>query len=621
MRRLAAILAADVVGYSRLMSINEAETLDAVRSSREVAIEPQIASRSGRVVKLMGDGLLAEFPSAVEAVECAVAAQEAAHSRAEGVPDERRILWRIGINIGDIIAEEDDIYGDGVNIAARLEGLAEPGGICLSGSVFDQVHNKLQLPFEDLGEKEIKNIPEPVRVYRVGTGTDITKSVRSGRTARHFLASLAAAIAIVSASAVLIHEQFPTAPAPSAIPSVPPVDADGPSVAVLPFLNRSDIADQDYFAEGLTDDIITELTKVPGLMIIARESTVNYRDQSPKLEALARELNVRYVLQGSVRRSHDRVRINANLIEASSGRHLWGDRYDGELTDVFVLQDRITEQIAAALSLTLSPADRENLTRQETADLKAYELFLRGRTLFFRFSRQDTYRARELFGQSLVRDPKFARARAMLAWTHAFEYTNGWSENPAETLDRALELANRAIELDNRLPVANFVKGLVYREKRDYAAAMAEAQRAVELDPNYANAYVLMATLLYYAGRPQEGLGMIARAEKINPVHPSNYPFHKAQALFILKRYDEAIDTLREGLAQNPTSQRMRVWLAASYAQAGRLEDAQWETETLLAQDPNLRLSRLFHIFPFKDPADLENFNSALRKVGIDDRW
>lgn len=626
-RRLSAILAADVAGYSRLMEADETGTLAALTACRKEIIEPRIAEHGGRVVKLMGDGLLAEFPSAVEAVLSAVEIQQGLNGRLGAFPPDRRIAYRIGINIGDTIVEDGDIYGDGVNIAARLENLADPGGILISGMVFDYVRNKVDRPFEDLGRKSVKNISRPVRVYRVRSGFE--QDVRAASPPRSGQRILVA-VAVLAAAAIIfgggyMWQRYPADSEIAGIsPSPQPFSMTGdqrPSIAVLPFANKSGIEDQQYFADGITDDIIAELTKISGLLVLARESTFNFRDEVPDVQNLARDLQARFFLHGSVRRAQDKVRINATLIDATTGQLVWGERYDGELTDVFSLQDRITEEIVAALSLRLSPSEREDLARTDTSDLEAYEYFLRGRDLFFRFSRDDTYRAKEFYQRALARDPAFTRAWAMLAWAHSFEYTNGWSDAPEETLQQALELANKAIALDERLPVAYFVRGLVFREQRDYVGALADAEKAIALDSSYANGYVLLSTILYYAGRPEDGLAMIERAEKINPLHPSNYPFHKGQALFILHRYDEAIEAFRKGLRQNPTSQRLRVWLAATYAEAGRMEEARWQADQILMDDPEIRLSRLFQLFPFKDPADLEHFNQALRKVGFEDRW
>lgn len=630
-RRLAAILITDVVSYSRLMREDEAGTLKRLLSLRNKVMQPTITRHGGRIVKLMGDGILAEFPSVVEAVQCAVDIQQAIVRHEAGLPNDKRIKIRIGINLGDIIVAGSDIYGDGINVAARLEAIAEAGGVCISGTVFDHVKGKVNLRFENLGLREVKNISEPVRVYGVLSSSEAGSKgehrLRSFRKGFRGAIVAAVAVGIIAAGVFLskqpwtyIHPPWGGKPLPQ-MPSSPTSNWKGPSIAVLPFTNKSESNEQAFFADGITDDIITELTKVPGLLVISRDSTFNYRDRSPNLRKLARTLRVRYILQGSIRRSQDTVRINANLIEASSGRHIWGDRYDGNLADVFTFQDKITQKIVAALSLQLSAADQENLMRPETADLGAYELFLRGRDLFLRFSKENTYGARGLFEKALARDPKFARAYAMLAWTYAFEYTNGWSKTPEQTLSRSLDLADKALAINDRLPIAYFTKGLVFRARREYIEALAEAQKAINIDPNYANGYVLLATVLYYAGRPKEGLKMIEKAENINPVHPSNYPFHKGQALFILKRYDEAIKAFKNGLKQNPTSQRLRVWLAAAYAQVGQMEEAQWEAVQVLAEDPHFKLGRLPELFPFKDPEDLNHFNAALRKVGFENRW
>jgi tetratricopeptide (TPR) repeat protein len=352
-------------------------------------------------------------------------------------------------------------------------------------------------------------------------------------------------------------------------------------------------------------------------LVIARNSSFAYKGQARDIRELATLLNAAYIVEGSVRRIGNSVRINAQLIEAATGHHVWADRYDGKLDDVFRLQDTITEKIVTALALTLSPEDREVLVRTDTTNMEAYENFLRGREIFLQFSRESTYRCRGSFTKALSLDADFGAAYAMLAWSYVFEYTNGWAENREQALDKALELASKAIELNDRLPVAYFAKGLVYRERREYVQALAEAQRSIEIDPNYANGYVLMATLLYYAGRPEEGLRMIEKASRLHPVHPSNYPFHRGQALFILKRYDEAIKAFEAGLKQNSSSQRLRVWLAATYAQIGRQDDAAWEANQVLMSDPNFSLKQLQQAFPFTDRKELDRVMGALRKAGF----
>lgn len=626
-RRLAAILVADVVAYSRHMGENETRTLGTLKQHRADFIEPGIRKHGGHIIKYMGDGLLAEFPSAVEAVTCAVEIQRELKEDYTG-NEPSVIRYRIGINVGDIMVEEGDLYGDGVNIAARMESLAEPGGICISGQVYDQVRNKIGQAVAAMGEQRVKNIAEPVRVYRIKLDPAATagRGEFGSQTSPHRQAFIIilASVALLGGGLLLWKqasrspESNHSKPASMAQPAM--TEEAETSIAVLPFANLSHEEDQAYFADGMTDDIITELTKIPGLLVISRDSSFSYRQASPDLRKLAGDFNVRFVLQGSVRKSGDRVRINANLVEATTGKNLWGDRYDGELVDVFTLQDRITAEIVTALSLKLGGGDSSERARIERSDLGAYEIFLQGRDIFQRFSREDTYQARQLFEQAIERNPQFARAHAMLAWTHAFEYNNGWSEKPGETLETALKTANQALLIDDSLPVAHFVKGLVLREQGHFSRAELHAQKAIDINPSYANGHILLATILYYEGEAALGLELIEKAEKINPLHPSNYPFHKGQALFILKRYDEAIEAFGKGLEKNPSSQRMRVWLAATYAQVGRSDDAQWEVNMILTEDPHFRIDQLHQIFPFQNAADKEHFNTALVKLGLEVR-
>ena len=401
-----------------------------------------------------------------------------------------------------------------------------------------------------------------------------------------------------------------TAPSPEATRTEPP------SVAVLPFDNMSGDQQQEYFSDGMTEDLITDLSKIPGLLVISRSSSFSYKDKPKDIRDIARELGARYVIEGSVRKAGGMVRINAQLINAATGHHLWAERYDRDLKDVFALQDEIGEEIVRALALKLGPEVRKTLKKADTGNLEAYDIFLQGRNLFIQFSKDTTYRSRQYFEKAIELDPKYAHAYALLAWTYAFEHTNGWNvaDQPLLTAEK---LADRAIALDDKMPVAYFAKGLAFRERREYAKALAEARKSIDIDPNYANGHVLMATLLYYSGQPAEGLKMIDKASRLHPLHPSNYPFHRGQALFILKRYDEAIAAFKSGLKQNPSSQRLRVWLAATYAQTGRQEDAEWETEQVLVSDPNFSLKRLRQAFPFTDPVELDHIISALRKAGF----
>jgi adenylate cyclase len=405
----------------------------------------------------------------------------------------------------------------------------------------------------------------------------------------------------------------------------PPVAEHGAtepvSIAVLPFENLSGDPAQEYLADGMTDDMITDLAMTPGLFVIARDSTFVYRNQPVDVDAVARKLGVRFLLQGSVRRNGDRLRLNARLIDSTSGGHLWAERYEGKYSNVLGLQHELTGKIVASLEMQLH-SDGVGGTPEEhniRVNTQAYDSFLLGRNRFFRYaSKEENRKARVLYREAIELDPSLATAQAMLAWTYAFDAMNGWSDDRDASLDAALATARHAITLDQKLPVAYFVSGLVYREKGQYAQARTEAESALALDPNYANAYVLLATLLYYTGEPEQGLAQIQKAMQLNPYHPYNYPFHLGQAYFILGRYDEAIEAFSTGLDSNPSSERLRVWLAAAYAKSGRLDDARWEAEQVLTQNPSFSIERVAQAFPFSQPGDRENFLSGLRLAGFE---
>lgn len=390
------------------------------------------------------------------------------------------------------------------------------------------------------------------------------------------------------------------------------------SIAVLPFDNLGGDPGQDYFADGMTDDLITELAKNPALLVIARDSAFLYRGPSRDIREIAERLHVRYILSGSVRRAGEKLRLNAQLTDTGTGSHLWAEHYDGVLSDVFSLQDRIAGQIVSALAVRIGPDAPPDRPRQEKASPEAYDYFLHGRNRFFLYaSKEENRKARELYQKAIDLDPDFAVAYAMLAWTYVFEAMNGWSPARDDALAQGHAYAARALALDNTLPVAYFVTGLVHRERGEYQQALVEAKNAIALDPNYANAHVLLATILYYTGQPQQGLELIKKAMRLNPHHPYNYPFHLGQAYFILGRYQEAIDAFEEGLETNPSSERLRVWLAAAYALSGRQADARWEVEQVITLNPGFSLERIRQAFPFRDPADLERFLDGLRLAGF----
>ncbi len=396
------------------------------------------------------------------------------------------------------------------------------------------------------------------------------------------------------------------------------VDSSPRSIAVLPFDNLSGDSAQEYFADGVTDDLITALAKRSDLLVIARDSTFVYKDQQLDIRRVAEKLDARFILHGSVRRLGETVRINAQLIDAPNNSHLWAESYDGQMNEIFQLQDEITESIVAALAVKVSSGERQDLGLPHTNNSSAYDNFLNGRQRFYLYAnKEENQRSRELFQKAIEFDPNFALAHAMLAWTHAFDAMNGWSDTRERSLLRAQQLATKAIELQEATPVAYFVRGLAYREQGEYVKALVEAENAITLDPNYANAHVLLATLLYYAGRPQEGLERIQKAMRINPHHPYNYTFHLGQAYFILERYREAIKAFKQGIANNPASERLHVWLAAAYARVGDMEEAEWEVDQILMLNPEFSIQRMQQALPFKDPVHLERLVDGLRTAGL----
>jgi len=399
-------------------------------------------------------------------------------------------------------------------------------------------------------------------------------------------------------------------------PVVKPVSTQQ-SIAVLPFENHSDDKSNDYFVDGITNDIITDLTKIAGLIVIARDSTFEYKGGDVDIQDVAKKLKTRYVLHGNMRRADNKVRINAFLVDAETNKQLWAERYDGEVQNIFALQDQLSTKIVSALKVKLTTQESKNISYKYTNNIAAYEVFLKGRETAFLYSKQDTNKAQQLLQQAIELDPTFGEAYALLGWTYAYSMMNGWGNDRGALQSKALELADKALTLHEQIPTAYFVRGLVYRDQKQYNQALVEAEKAIAIDPNYANGHVLVATLLYYEGRAEEGLERMKFAARINPHHPHNYPFHMGQAYFVLKRYDEAIQALEKGLESRPRSERIHIWLAAAYAQAGKIDDAKWEAEQILQMDPEFSYARIQEVFPFKEPADLQRFLDGLRKAGL----
>ncbi|MER8632748.1 tetratricopeptide repeat protein [Mesorhizobium opportunistum] len=582
-RKLAAILAADVVGYSRLASADEDRTLARLRALRSDLIDPIIAVHHGRVIKRTGDGALVEFRSVVDAVRCAIEVQNGMVERNAGVPQDRRIEFRIGIHLGDVVEESDgDLMGDGVNIASRLEGLAAAGAICLSEDAYRQVKARLDLSVSDLGSTQLKNIAEPIRVYSLQVGS----------------------------AGTAIPESASSRPAAAVPPKL--------SIAVLPFANMSGDAEQDYFADGISEDIITALSKLSQLFVIARNSSFTFKGQNVGVQEVGTKLGVRYVLEGSVRKSGNRVRITAQLIDATSGGHLWAERFDRDLTDIFAVQDDVTQQIVGALALNLTAGDRQRLATEYPRNTEAYDYFLRGRELWHRLTRETNVAARDLLQRAIELDPKFASAHAFLALTHGIDYLNRWGASPPESMAQAEEAATRAVMLDGSDPWAHWALAIVKLYTRRHDGAIDEAERALVLNPNFAEAHVALGEALYYSGRSEDAVESFARGKTLNPYFPDVLLHFQALALFQLGRYEEAADLLMQRLARNAVTDVSRALLAASYGHLGRFAEAQAAWQEVLRVNPDYSLEYRRKVLPYKNPADFELMVEGLRKAGIE---
>ena len=617
-RRLTTILAADVVGYSRLMGEDETGTLAALKAHRKELIEPKTAQYHGRVVKLMGDGTLMEFRSVVDAVIFAVEFQCAMLERNTTVSEDRRITYRVGINIGDIIVEGDDIYGDGVNVAARLEGLADPGGICISHSAYNQIKSKIELNFEHLGEQKVKNIAEPVSVYRVliddsAAGLITPVSVPEKRPWRRAVALAGMAVVVIAGAAVWYFGV--RGPAPLTEVAVEANMAfplpDKPSIAVLPFDNLSGDPKQDYFSTGTTESIITALSQFPDLFVIARNSAFTYKDRPVK--QVAEELGARYVLKGSVQRSGDRVRFTAQLIDALSGHHLWAERNEGESKDIFDLQDEITRRIVGTLAAKLTDLEQKRAFAKPTSNLEAYDYVLRGREHLSRRTRPENFEARKVFERAIELDPRYASAYVALGWTHMHSFFFGWTEFPADALEQAHDLAQKAVSLEASNARAHALLGQVYLNWKLYDLATTELARAIELNPNDADIYASHGTVMLWSSRPDEAIVSFETAQRFDP--NMNPPWKLGLAYYLQGRYDDAITALKRSIGQNPDHLFSHVALAATYGQLNRLEDASREAATVL------RLYPFFEVDSFgsllANPTHRAHIAAGLDKAGL----
>jgi len=635
-RKLTAILSADVKGYSRLMGEDDQATVRTITAYREVITEV-VEKHSGRVVDSPGDNILAEFASVIDAVSSAVEIQEELKTKNAELPEDRRMEFRIGVNLGDVIHEEERIYGDGVNVAARVESLADPGGICISGTVFDQIETKLPLGYEYLGEQSVKNISKPVRIYKALVDPEAVGKVIGEKKAEP-RRGLKVALAVVTVLLLIVgglliwRTAFPPVQVASVEKMAFPLP-DKPSIAVLPFDNLSDDPRQEYFCDGMAEDLITDLSKISGMMVIARHSTFAYKGKPTQIKQVAEELGVRYVLEGSVRKAENEVRITAQLIDAVTGHHIWADRYDGNLKDIFALQDKVTRSIVTALAVQLTVGDEQRIARKGTDNTQAYDAFLRGWEHYLRQTPDDFRQAISYFEKAVGLDPQYARAYAALAATYWETWKRLWHKKIGLDLTahwheprfRAEQFLAKAMQ--DPTPLAHQVTSAKLLHLQQHEEAIAEAQRAIALDPNDADSYVALAGALSLAGRADEALGWVERAMRLNPHYPSYYLYQLGLARFGMEQFDKAAISLEKATALNPDDRWSYRLLLATYGLLGRSDDATRAMQAIKEKDKRgwqnsfdpLTIRASVFWLPFKEPADAERLAQGLRDAGIPD--
>ena len=622
-RKLVAVLSADVKGYSRLMSVDEEATVRTLSSYKQ-AMGDLIRQYDGRVVDAPNDNLLAEFTSVVDAVQCAVEIQNELRGRNAGLPEDRRMEFRIGVNLGDVVEEGEKIFGDGVNIVARVEGLAEPGGVCISGTAYDQVKNRLPFGFQSLGEKVVKNISEPVRVYRVLMEPGVTKAKKGPRIEakgkRPLVLGILALLLVVAAVAVWRLYIRPTPP---------PVEAaskekmafplpDEPSIAVLPFTNMSDDPKQEYLGDGLAEEIINGLSKVEHIFVIARNSTFTYKGKSVKVRQVAEEMGVRYVLEGSLRKSGDKVRITAQLIDALTGKHLFSERYDRDLKDILDLQDEITMKVLSSIQIKLTKGEDARLRGKGTKNFDAYLKTLQAGKLYQIWNKESQAQARQLLEEALALDPQFATGYSLLCRVTTNEALLGVYRNHQKGLERALELGKKAVELDDSSPLsrADLVKPYVFLREHD--KALTEAEKAVILGPNSAHAYYSLALALHFSERSQEAIPFFEKCLRLTPIAAdSGVLVTLGHAYRQLGQHEEAVATYKRLLQLFPKHLAGHLGLAATYWYMGHEREARGEVAEVLKIDPKFSLEVYTAISPFKTKAATDNYVQPLRKLGL----
>lgn len=619
-RKLTAIVSADVVGYSRLMGIDEQGTLETMRAHRLEFIDPKIQQYGGHIFKTTGDGLLIEFPSAVNATQCSVDIQRDVADYNASASEDQHIVYRVGINLGDVIHEEGDIFGDGVNVAARIEAMAEPGGVHISRSIHEQISGKTDLIFEDLGEHDLKNIAQPVQVYRVILDPLLVTTGKSKNSKYGLLPKIALlTFAITCVALVIWYRPWISNIDPNPIDIAAPIDKSKPSIAVLPFINMSDDKEQEYFVDGMTEDLITDLSKISALTVISRTSTFAYKGKSSDIRAIAKALGVLYVVEGSVRKVGTKIRLTAQLIDAKTGKHLWAERYDRSFDDVFAVQDEVRSKIISNLAVKLTPGEKKRLDRPLTSSAKAYDLYLQGGKGESFFSKTGNAESIILFKQAIALDPNFAAAHARLAQAYSYAIENNWIEDHEKYIKLALGNAKKSIELDNELPFAYWSLARIYT--RSYAYDLNKAislfEKSIELNPNYADGYIFLANTHIFNGDAQKALPLIEKGMSINPHSPFDYHQSLGMARFFLGNYEAAVKSFTQALEQSPTASFMQRFLIASYGYLGQPDDAEWAAMEYETLGHTVTIKTLMASSSLRDPVYRKIFEEGLRKGGL----
>ncbi len=631
-RKLAAIMFTDIAGFSRQMGTDEARMLRLLDVHNRL-IQQAVSAHHGTVIKTVGDAFLVDFPSVVHAVQCGQQIQSQFRTHNNGKENAEQTHVRIGIHLGDIVQRDGDVFGDGVNIASRLQALAEPDTIYISQAVYKEVEKKLALgTVVSLGKPKLKNIAERFVVYAllpvppVGVRQKLqVQRLKLSRRVRpvHWLS--VAGLLLIAGTLLTVHYLpfllfllSPPQPfTPSTEATLPPLPLpDKPSIVILPFVNMSQDPEQEYFSDGITEDITTDLSRLSSLFVISRNTAFTYKGKAVKLSDLSKELGVQYVLEGSVRKAKDQVRITTQLIDATTGEQLWSERYDRPLQDIFALQDEIRQKIVLALKVQLTPEEQERFKRAPTSSLEAYDCFLRGQEAFFSFTKEGLQRAQSMFARALALDPHYAGAYAAASIVNASLWYF-WTPEP-QILEQAFDAAQKAVALDDSLALAHSTLGRLYLVKKQHDQAIAETERAIALDPNNAAGYANLGFILNWAGQPEKTIGLLEKAMRLDPHYPSIYLVFLGQAYRLTERYEDATSTYKKALARTPDILGAHAGLAITYSMMGKDKEARAEGEQILRLNPHYSLENsVQRIWPYKDPALLERDLAALRKAGL----